>query len=147
MKRPVKTLAFAVMVSSVLVGCATKQTPWRPSAAEIAAADHGAYPANYQKIVRAWYRQNLKDPDSARFGVITRPLKEHAIMNQFRKEAVYGYTVCAHVNARNSYGGYTGMKTRWFLIRNGQIVRSAKPKYGIYIGRPYRCIDGPETAS
>lgn len=143
MKHPARTLAFAVMISGGLAGCATKHIPWRPTAAEIVAADYGAYPKDYAKIVRDWYRQNLKDPDSARFGRITRPLSEHAIINQFRKEAVYGYSVCADVNARNSYGGYTGTKTRWFLIRNGRIVRSAKPKYGIYIGRPFRCVDGP----
>ena len=70
-------------------------------------------------------------------------MKEHVITNQFKKEADYGYSVCSDVNARNSFGGYTGMKTRWFLIRNGTIVRSNKPRYHIYIGRPYRCIDGP----
>ena len=70
-------------------------------------------------------------------------MKEHAITNQFKKEAVYGYSVCAEANARNSFGGYTGMTTRWFLIRNGRIVRSEKPTVHIYIGRPHRCIDGP----
>ena len=100
-------------------------------------------PQDYERIVRDWYLQNLKDPDSAKFGRITRPLKEHAITNKFEQQAVYGFSVCAEVNAKNSYGGYTGFKTRWFLIRNGQIVRSDAPKYHIYIGRPYRCIDGP----
>lgn len=138
-----KTLAAAVALLAVLSGCASKQYVWRPSAADIETADYGAYPHDYESIIEGWYLRNLKDPGSARFGGITRPLKEHKIVNQFKKQAVYGYSVCAQVNARNSFGGYTGFTTRWFLIRNGQIARSKKPEYHIYIGRPYRCIDGP----
>ena len=141
-----KTLTLAAALVSVLAGCAgTEPTSWRPSDGEIATADYGAYPRDYESLVQSWYMRNLKDPESAQFGRITRPLKEHAIANQFKKDAVYGYSVCAEVNARNSYGGYTGHQTRWFLIRNGRIVRTEKPRYEIYIGRPYRCIDGPEV--
>ena len=138
-----KTLAPAGALLAALSGCAGKQYVWRPSAADIETADYGAYPHDYEGLIKEWYRQNLKDPDSVRFGQITRPLREHAITNQFKKQAAYGYSVCGKVNARNSYGGFTGTKTRWFLVRNSRIVRSNKPKYGIYIGRPYRCIDGP----
>lgn len=135
--------ALILMLVALLTGCASAPETWRPSEAEINAADYGAYPQDHERIIKDWYLQNLKDPDSARFGRITRPLKEHAIGNQFKKQAVYGYSVCAEVNARNSFGGYTGMTTRWFLIRNGQIVRTERPEVHIYIGRPYRCIDGP----
>ena len=138
-----KTLGSAVALLAVLSGCASNQLAWQPSAADIETADYGAYPYDYESIIKGWYLRNLKDPGSAKFGRITRPLKEHAITNQFKKQAAYGYSVCAQANARNSFGGYTGFVTQWFLIRNGKIVRSREPKYHIYIGRPYRCIDGP----
>ena len=144
-----RSLSLLFMLVAVLAACAplprTAKPGWRPSPIEIRTADYGAYPSDYETIVKGWYLRSLKDPDSARFGRITRPLREHAIRNQFRKEAVYGYSVCARVNARNSFGGYTGFKTRWFLIRNGRIVRTSPPRFHIYIGRPYRCIDGPKT--
>ena len=139
-----RALLTVMTFSLAAAGCApTNDLAWRPSATEIRTADHGAYPSNYEAIVKSWYLRNLKDPDSARFGRITRPLKEHAIRNIHQKLAVYGYSVCAAVNSRNSFGGYTGSKVRWFLIRNGRIVRTSPPRYHIYIGRPYRCIDGP----
>ncbi len=140
---PARPLVVVVTLFAVLTGCASKQITWRPLAADIETADYGAYPRDYESIVKDWYLRNLKDPDSARFGRITRPLKEHAITKQFKKDAVYGYSVCAAVNARSTFGGYTGRQTRWFLIRTGRIVRSDKPLFHIYIGRPYRCIDGP----
>ena len=144
-----RTLSSIFMLGALLAACApmprAAKQGWRPSPIQIRTADYGAYPSDYETIVKGWYLRNLKDPDSARFGRITRPLREHAIRNQFRKEAVYGYSVCARVNARNSFGGYTGFKTRWFLIRNGRIVRISPPRFHIYIGRPYRCIDGPKT--
>ena len=146
---PLRTLWSLLMLVTVLASCAplprTEKPGWRPSPIEIQTADYGAYPSDYETIVKAWYLRSLKDPDSARFGRITRPLREHAIRNQLRKEAIYGYSVCARVNARNSFGGYTGFKTRWFLIRNGRIVRTSPPRFHIYIGRPYRCIDGPKS--
>ena len=146
---PIRTLSSLFLLGAALAACApmprTANQGWRPSPTEIRAADYGAYPSDYRAIVKRWYLQNLKDPASARFGRITRPLKEHAIRNQVRKEAVYGYSVCARVNARNSFGGYTGFRTRWFLIRNGRIVRTSPPSFHIYIGRPYRCVDGPKT--
>lgn len=43
-------------------------------------------------------RKRLKDPESARFGV----------MAAARKDGKEGVDVCGMVNARNSYGGYTG---------------------------------------
>lgn len=37
---------------------------------------------------------------------------------------VAGYAVCAYVNAKNSYGGYTGGKLSWFLIKNDRVILS-----------------------
>jgi hypothetical protein len=51
------------------------------------------------KIVDEGVRKGLKDPESARFGDI------RAVKRQGGK-----ITVCGFVNAKNSFGGYTGMK-------------------------------------
>jgi hypothetical protein len=47
----------------------------------------------------------LKDPDSAKFG----------------KEAVFQWRACGVVNAKNSYGGYTGDETYWLKSSNRSI--------------------------
>lgn len=114
---------------------------WNPAAIT---GDHGSYPASYESIIKGWYAENLKDPTSVIYGRISKPRKEHAVTNQFRREVVHGYSVCASVNAKNGYGGYTGQKQRWFLIRNGQIVRTSETRFGeIYIGHRMNCDDGP----
>ena len=105
-------------------------------------ADHGTYSENYQEIIKKWYMSNLKDPNSAVFVNFSKPRKEHAITNQFKKEVVYGYSACATVNAKNSYGGFAGTKTKWFLFKNGKIVKYQDPKYPIYIGHKANCEDG-----
>lgn len=72
--------------------------------------------------------QNLKDPDSARFGRFSKPRKEYLYENS---KPVYGYSVCAEINAKNSYGGYTGSQTYWFLIRNEIIQRAQNTTTGL----------------
>lgn len=127
-----------------LAACATppapKEAEWRPNPV---GQDHGAYPDNYEEIVKKWYQVHLKDPDSAKYLSFSKPRKEHAITSIDRHEAVYGYSTCATVNAKNSFGGYTGAKTTWFLIRDGQIVTTRDMKLGIISrGHPINCSDG-----
>lgn len=135
-----------LIAMAVLVGCQAPvakpplEAGWRPDAIN---ADYGQYPTNYESIIRDWYLKNLKDPQSAIFVSFSKPRKEHAVVNQFKKSAIFGYSVCGTVNAKNSYGGYTGNKTSWFLIRNGTVVKTQDSKYPIYIGRPVNCADGP----
>jgi hypothetical protein len=50
-------------------------------------------PKNYQKLIDAGFIAILKDPDSRRIEYTSMP---------------YGSFVCGTINARNSYGGYTG---------------------------------------
>ena len=103
-------------------------------------ADHGPYPSNYKQLVLDWYARYLRDPQSMRFGGISLPRKEQ-IME--KRQLVYGYSVCAGVNAKNAFGGYTGMKSKWFFIRDGRILRVITGNQPIYIGRPVNCTDGP----
>ncbi|MBC2677546.1 hypothetical protein [Pseudomonas baltica] len=91
-----------------------------PTAAELASADAGKYPQNYEEIVKNWASDSLKDPQSAVFKGISKPRKEFIYA---QRKPVFGYTVCATINAKNSYGGYTGNKMYWMLIRDGVVLR------------------------
>lgn len=125
-----------------------------PSAAEIEAwkeslsssqFNHGSKPANYVALTRKWFANNLRDPASARYGRTSKPRKEQEIVNQSEKKALFGWSVCAFVNAKNGFGGYTGNTPYWFLIVNGAIVDAREVEEGdeIYIGHPINCSDGP----
>lgn len=142
-------------------GCATAPpqiSSTQPNSKSIAAqvdmanADFGPSPKDYEALIRQWAAASLKDPESARYGRISRPRKEWMVENL---KPYYGYSVCADINAKNSYGGYTGAQTFWFMFRDGRIVRSqntvgliggvASAKM-ISIDHPINCQDGPPEA-
>ncbi|AJJ69510.1 Uncharacterised protein [Yersinia pseudotuberculosis] len=103
-------------------------------------ADVGAKPKNYKKLVEDAIRNELKDPDSAKFSDITTPRKEVMVKN---RNFVYGYSSCVYVNAKNSYGGYAGKQLYWVFIRNDEVLRvkNTNDEFGqsIFVGRPISC--------
>jgi|GEM_PF-3527733 hypothetical protein len=66
---------------------------------QISAADTAAIHTGIKRV--------LKDPESARFGEIAAGIDDK------------GDTIaCVHVNAKNGFGGYTGMKTYMGMLTN-----------------------------
>lgn len=104
------------LIATLLAGCASAP----PSPVELANADYGPFPKNYQSLIVAHMKAVLKDPDSARFGFVQAPVKSWYPLN--RKS--FGWAVCVGVNAKNSYGGYTGTQPSYFLIKNGEIIQA-----------------------
>lgn len=90
-----------------------------PTIEERSKADYGNYPSNYQDIVKKYFEQSLKDPESARYNDWIGPSK--GFMRDLSR-IYYGYRVCVKVNAKNSYGGYTGRKLYYFIINNEIII-------------------------
>jgi hypothetical protein len=106
-------LVFAV-AALALTGCAfapispqeQSQCGARPSGAEVSGSVQ-AYIA----------RQNLKDPDSVRVRSIQSPgcvaREIGGLLNGGHR--CVGWQIDFEVNAKNSYGGYTGFESRWLL--------------------------------
>lgn len=88
----------------------------------------GAYPDDYQQIVEQYMAEQLKDPESARYSKFRDPKKDLKIVDAKKRVATLGYSTCVDINAKNSYGGYTGAKRHWFLIRDGKVVDSLGPE-------------------
>lgn len=91
-----------------------------PTPQEAARADYGDYPLNYEAIVRAYHRTYLKDPDTVQYSGFSYP-QQLFVGNMF-SGTKYGFGVCVTYNARNSYGGYVGVRTDAVLIRNGVVL-------------------------
>lgn len=70
-------------------------------------ADFGACPSAVEGLLKAWAETTLKDPDSARYVHVSKPRKEWAVE---RQQPIYGWSVSATINARNSCGGYAGRR-------------------------------------
>lgn len=119
-----KKLVLAGLVSALLVGCVSNKPTLAPQVnkpkmtmEDAKRADYGAYPNNYKEIVRNHYEKVAKDPDSIKYKEITKP-KKYA--NNVK--GTFDYLVCVTMNAKNSYGAYTGYSTDRFHIRDGQVV-------------------------
>ena len=113
-------LCFTIL--SFLIGCATtnKLTP-----AQLASADYGMYPENYEQLVRDHFQHILFDPYSAQYEF------EAPITGYTRKALIlgggpdkYGYIVTVYINAKNRFGGYVGSRKYQFLIKNGRIIQN-----------------------
>jgi len=103
----------------VLSGCAAP-----PTQQEIASADYGTAisQADAETKAKEVLARTLKDPYTAQlaFGQLYKGYSLTAPL-QGRK-AAYGYMLDVMVNAKNSYGGYTGAKPYRFMFRNGLLV-------------------------
>lgn len=118
MKIPTLTLTL------LLTGCAAA-----PSSEELSKADYGERPQNYVQTVHKYLDENLKDPGSAVYKEITAPQQDwirDAPIEGYQMH--YGWGVLATINAKNSYGGYTGYQTYHFLFRGEQIDKVITPE-------------------
>lgn len=103
-----------MLFAGLLTACATV-----PSETDLANADYGDYPENYQQLITEYLNEALLDPESARIEWVGKPHQGHyAYLGKF----TFGYIACARVNAKNVYGGYTGAALDSYLIKNGRIV-------------------------
>lgn len=110
-----KTAAICAFVA-LLGGCATAPPP---TALELSSADYGESPTDYQSSIKGYMASTLKDPESARYEFGSQPVKAWHGRGGVR---YYGYAVCASVNAKNSYGGYTGPKKSYFFLRGTDVI-------------------------
>jgi hypothetical protein len=116
MKTSNKVMIGTAMAAAVLLsGCAA------PDQATLAAADYGTYPADYRTDVSRYLDDTLKDPASAQVEYLADP-HQGFIRKNIGAQPIYGYRVCFTLNAKNSYGGYTGKHLTTVLLRDGTVV-------------------------
>lgn len=87
-----------------------------------AALDYGAAPSREQAISigEAYIKQDLLDPYSAHidwpFTIV--PFTEKLPLSK----RITGYATCVAVNAKNAYGGYTGVKLARIVYRDNKVI-------------------------
>lgn len=116
MKKVLLATALAMSVSAI-AGCA----PRPPSQVEISSANYGQLPADYQSQIKNYFNTVLKDPESARytFQPTFKGYSQNGSLATNPGMATYGYVTPVLVNAKNSYGGYTGNQSYAFLFSGG----------------------------
>lgn len=88
-------------------------------------------PENWKEIVENGIRNILKDPESARFRYPDEQQKYCALSNSkvgpikpitsHTASPLTGYSGIVFVNAKNSFGGYTGESPFWYMITDGKL--------------------------
>lgn len=88
--------------------------------------------------VDAYYREALRDYDSAKIEVIREPYPDTwrircgILQMTACKKGEYPATVhCYRVNAKNAYGAYTGWVYWWLAEVGGKIFSAGDDRYGI----------------
>ncbi len=77
-----------------------------PTDEELKKIKYGKQPKNYETVFKKILKENLKDPDSAKFRNIQKPKKFWGKSLTIRNS----WLVCGEVNSKNSYGGYSGFE-------------------------------------
>lgn len=123
---------FAAAAILSLSACATIKNP---TAADVANADYGPPIARDDAVAQAKETMSvmLKDPESARW---TCAPEVHTVWyhEAFTKttDTFYGWSLDCLINAKNSYGGYTGDRDYNFYYRNDKLVRIYNYRDGVH---------------
>lgn len=120
MQKSVLLLTLIMVLAVFATGCAKAPTP-----EELAKANYGTYPGDYQEVIKRHMNLVLKDPASAQYNFYKGPSQAWYSPSPLvggDGSTKFGYAVCVGVNAKNSFGGYTGMKPSYFLVRNGSVI-------------------------
>ena len=108
-----------VWILILVAGCASGP----PTAEEYAKADYGApiVQSDAEAKAQTFLKTSLKDPATAQYewGSVgqgyfrTAPIEGGKLL--------WGYRMEAKINAKNSFGGYTGYTPWYFLFKDGEL--------------------------
>jgi hypothetical protein len=114
-----------ILFAALLMLCSCVGSP--PTIDEFAKANYGDKPNKkiYESKVKDWFEGCLKDPESAKYK-FDKPKKGwygKTLSNLAGPRKIdYGWIVLVQVNAKNSYGGYTGYKPYHCLFRGEELL-------------------------
>jgi hypothetical protein len=127
--------AAGLALLCILSGCAVVAPRWEVTTVE--QRDRGASPASYESAIKRYLQETLKDPDSLQLRIVKGPSQwaiRDAVVTErpnfmvgkgYMRETITDvWLVTAEVNAKNSYGGYTGWQRYEFALVGESIVRA-----------------------
>lgn len=116
-----------LMLAALLGGCAA--TPTAEDGRKLTVEDAGPAPESVDKVIADAIRYRLKDPDSAKYQVIGKPWRQVTNKTMISNGGA-GWAICFEVNAKNSYGAYTGYKRTYMLWNSGRVIEYLDGDYG-----------------
>src|SRR6185436_18427029 len=124
-----RLLLIALLALSGCIAPVTKE--------EMATADYGPAPLNYQDEIKSYLSIRLTDPKAAIVEFRAGPKQLYNRGTPVRGEQ-YGWGVCVWVNDKNKQGAYDGFYPMTFVIRNEKILHvNGGPDDANIIGAKY----------
>jgi hypothetical protein len=114
-------LFAAFVFSAMLSGCSTPGGGLMNTNLQ---SDAGAAPFTYEKVIKSELEYSLKDPASMINLLISEPLLTSCSVGIYGR--FHGWRVAVSYNAKNSYGGYTGMKTYFYWFHGSALQGVSK---------------------
>ena len=110
-----------------LTGCATQkqETYYTLTQEEIDNSNPAKLPDNYKSLIKNYFIRALKDPDSAKY-IFYKPVRAYSASTK----TVF-WMVRVDVNAKNSYGGYTGYKPFLFARKTDGGIMEITPLFSM----------------
>ena len=104
---------LVILFLFILSGCASTPAP----------TDYGRVmnTEECRDLAIAYFNGSLKDPESATYR--WAPCKKTVDIGPLFSPDIAGYAIYMMVNAKNSYGGYTGEKGYNVVLKNGTVIR------------------------
>lgn len=117
--------ALIVIVLALLVpGCATSEPTGpkfvAPTPSEIQASDPGPVPTDYEAAIREFWASRLKDPTSPLYA-FRSPVKGYSSRLPDGQPYCFGWRIPYALNAKNSYGGYSGNEAYSGFFKDGKL--------------------------
>jgi hypothetical protein len=85
----------------------------------------GPYPNNYEEIIKKYLHDTLKDPYSIQKLKISKPVEKTVFAGALAEGTIPAYASCVSYNAKNSYGGYIGVQSYTYYLRNDAVFINA----------------------
>jgi hypothetical protein len=119
MKRNSLFIGLGMLLVAILAsGCMTQVSP-----DELAKVDAGPQPVEWESQIHRWLKSTLKDYESARVEFSEMGLeKDYSNILNGMNVVSYGWKQVVRVNAKNSFGGYTGWNDYEFFFHQGRLA-------------------------
>lgn len=101
---------------TALSACSSAYGPNQPTAVNRA-------PIGYEETIKKYLATYLRDPQSLRDLTMSKPVGATEYNGWVNGGGyTYRYRVCAKMNAKNAYGGYTGQQSMIFMFSGDKIL-------------------------
>lgn len=109
-------ISIVLALTAMIGGCATPGGGLMNTNVQ---ADAGQAPTATEQKIRTFLRATLKDPNSMTDFSVSDPVLASCAVGIYG--AFHGWRVATSYNAKNSYGGYVGLKTYYYWFHGERL--------------------------